>query len=245
MEVFYRVQVLLDGNKRELRSSSDALYPLKGTLVCEKCGGHILGSAPANGSQAPSHRYHCRCKGRGSLGVLDTHNLFVKFLEEVTPTDGTIKLFKEILRRTAAKKLGDTNKELKRLKDIEDDISAQIEDTLRSFLIDKTISAKEKDFFIERLESQRNDIKKQIAEQEQAQQLNEHTISYVCNFMAQPAKLWMDADLDSKKGFSADVIPEWLTHQPQGEKMSNGRFKSTLLCYSQQKKSLLTALIRL
>lgn len=210
IEVFHKVQILLDGNKRELRSSPDALYPLKGTLVCEKCGGHILGSAPANGSSNPSPRYHCRCKGHGSLGVLDTHNLFMRFLEEITPTDGTVKLFKEILRRTAAKKLGDANKELERLKDLEGRISTQIEDTLRSFLIEKTITAKEKEFFIERLESQREDIKAKIAEQEQAQRLNEHTISYVCNFITQPAKLWLDADLDSKKAFQQMLFPNGL-----------------------------------
>lgn len=40
------------------------------------------------------------------------HESFVKFLNEITPKDSTIKLFKEIIKRTASRKLADTNKNL-------------------------------------------------------------------------------------------------------------------------------------
>ena len=43
--------------------------------------------------------------------------LFVKLLEQITPTDDTIKLFKEIVRRTAARKLGNANREINNIKE--------------------------------------------------------------------------------------------------------------------------------
>ena len=40
------------------------------------------------------------------------HQLFVDFLEEIKPGEDTIKLLKEIVKRTAVKKLGDKTREL-------------------------------------------------------------------------------------------------------------------------------------
>ena len=212
LAVFNKVQTLLDSDKRELTRSLDDLYPLKDTLICAKCenGGHILGSAPLSGSGKKSPRYHCRCKGHGSMSIVEAHDLFVKLLEQITPTEGTIKLFKEIVRRTAAKKLGDANNEIKRLSKLEEKVSDQIETTLRSFLVEKSISKDEKEFYVSRLEAQRNDLKRQREEQERIQQLNESTIAYVCNFIDKPAKLWKDADLESKRAFQQILFPNGL-----------------------------------
>ena len=210
LAVFNKVQTLLDSDKRELTRSPDDLYPLKDTLICAKCGGHILGSAPLGGSGKKSPRYHCRGRGHGSMGLVEAHELFVKLLEQIAPTEGTIKLFKEIVRRTAAKKLGDANDEIKQLTKQEEKLSDQIAATLHSFLVEKSISKDEKKFFVERLEAQRSEIRKQREECERIQQLNESTITYVCNFIDKPAKLWKDADLESKRAFQQILFPNGL-----------------------------------
>ena len=210
LAVFNKVQTLLGSDKRALARSPDDLYPLKDTLICSKCGGHILGSAPVGGSGKKSPRYHCRGRGHGSMGIIDAHDLFVKLLEQITPTEGTIKLFKEIVRRTAARKLGDANNEIRKLTKQEEKLSGQIAATLHSFLVEKTISKEEKELFVGRLEAQRNEIRKQREEQERIQQLNESTITYVCNFIDKPAKLWKDADLESKRAFQQILFPNGL-----------------------------------
>ncbi len=210
LAVFNKVQTLLDSDKKTLTRSPDDLYPLKDTLVCAKCGGHILGSAPIGGSGKKSPRYHCRGRGHGSMAIVEAHELFVKLLEQITPTEGTIKLFKEIVRRTAARKLGDANNEIKELAKQEEKLSDQIAATLHSFLVEKSISKDEKEFFVERLEAQRSEIRKQREECERIQQLNESTITYVCNFIDKPAKLWKDADLESKRAFQQILFPNGL-----------------------------------
>lgn len=210
LETFSKVQEILNGKKKLFSPCPSSFYPLKDTLVCSRCGGHILASAPAGGSGKKSPRYHCRCKGHSSMGVVEAHDLFMELLERVTPTEGTIRLFKEIVRRTAARKLGDANREINRLHELESSLSDQIETTLHSFLIEKSISEEQKDFFTDRLEAQRKDVRRQIREQEEIQQLNEATITYVCNFIDKPAKLWRDADLESKRAFQQILFPNGL-----------------------------------
>lgn len=50
------------------------------------------------------------------MGIIEAHGLFVKLLEQITTTDGTIKLFKEIVRRTAARKLANANRKINNIK---------------------------------------------------------------------------------------------------------------------------------
>lgn len=49
-----------------------------------------------------------------------------------------------------------------------------------------------------------------IDELEHVQRLSESTIDYVCNFITKPAKLWMDADLETKQAFQATIFPNGL-----------------------------------
>lgn len=54
------------------------------------------------------------------------HQLFVDFLEEIAPNEGTVKLFEEIVKRTAAKKLGDTTRELTQHREAISDIDKKL-----------------------------------------------------------------------------------------------------------------------
>lgn len=53
---------------------------------------------------------------------------------------------------------------------------------------------------------------------ERVQQLNEATIEYVMNFMAKPAKLWRDSDLESRKAFQEILFPNGLHIDIKGRK---------------------------
>ena len=45
---------------------------------------------------------------------------------------------------------------------------------------------------------------------EESQRLNENVIEYICNFIPQPAKMWRDADLESKRAFQEILFPNGL-----------------------------------
>ena len=213
-ETFDRVQVLLNSRKRDSQSKNKTLYPLDGTILCECCGMPLHGDAPGDGSRKHHPRYYCRGGVKSGHGYIsakatDIHEAFNDFLQQVTPTEGTVRLFKEILKRTAIKRLGNVNTELEAIRRVEGEIDAKKNRALDSFLEGK-ISQEEKDSYTQALDDERLRLKERRMDAEKQQTLNEATIEYVCNLMDKPAKLWRDADLNSKRAFQQMLFPNGL-----------------------------------
>lgn len=217
LDTFKKNQIILSGTKRVLQISPDEMYPLKRTLVCSRCGRYLTASAPKGGSGKGSPRYHCRHKGHGSIGATETHLLFNEFLEQVTPNEDTIKLFKSIVKRTAAKKLGNANKQLAELHRQEDNLTEEKNKAYHAFL-NNQMSEEDKDAYVGSIETRREAVKKERMKLEHVQQLNEATIEYVMNFMTKPAKLWRDSDLESRKAFQEILFPNGLQIDIKGRK---------------------------
>ena len=209
IETFNKNQRILSGNKKTLITNDCALYPLRKLLICPDCGTKIRSSAPRGGGGKRFPRYHCTTKGHGSISTNEMHQLFVDFLNDITPNEGTIRLFKEIVKRTAAKKLGDTNKELAKCREEVSDIDKKLVDALDALLEGK-IDTEEKNRYSDALTLKRLDLHKRIDELERSQNLNESTIEYVCNFITKPAKLWKDADLETRQAFQNIMFPNGL-----------------------------------
>lgn len=209
IDTYNKNQRILSGNHCPLVPSNSELYPLRKLLICEDCGTLIRSSAPRSGSGKASPRYHCTTKGHGSIPIEEMHQLFVDFLEEITPSEGVIKLFKEIVKRTAAKKLGDTTRELAKCREAISDIDKKLIEAVDAML-EGRIGIDEKNRYSEALETKRQDLRREIDKLEQNQDLNEATIDYVCNFMTKPAKLWKDADLETKQAFQKMLFPKGL-----------------------------------
>jgi site-specific DNA recombinase len=209
LDVFKKNQKILTGNIRELTPSDDELYPLKHTLICDICGKPIRASAPTDGGGKKSPRYHCCEKGHGSISIKEMHRLYVDFLDTLMPTDETIKLFKATLRRTAAKKLNDTNAELAECRNELSDIDTKLNEAVDALLEGK-ISQEEKDRYTGSQLARRSETERRIMELEKIQQVNESTIDYVCSFITKPAKLWMDASLESRQAFQTTMFPNGL-----------------------------------
>lgn len=85
------------------------------------------------------------------------HQLFVDFLEEITPSGGVVKLFKEIVKRTAANKLGDTTRELAKCREAISDIDKKLIGAVGAML-EGRIDIDEKNRYSEALETKRQDL---------------------------------------------------------------------------------------
>lgn len=209
LETYNKNVKIIKGDLRNITPSDDELYPLKGTLICSKCGKPIRASAPRTGSGKRSPRYHCCEKGHGSIGIGEMHRLFVDFIQEITPTDGTVRLFKEVIKRTAAKKLSDTNAELAKCREGITTIDSKLNNALDALLEGK-IDQNEKARYTKALTLQREELDRKILELEKIQRISESTIEYVCNFITKPAKLWLDSDLESRQAFQTTMFPNGL-----------------------------------
>ena len=210
------IQTRLKANKRGTKVRDNNLYPLDGTILCphKDCNNCLRGDDPGNGSKKRIPRYYCRGgHKRGhkyeSAKASEIHTLFNDFLQQLTPTNGAIRLFKEVLKRTAAKKLSNANNELEAVSKAEKKLSDKKKAVL-DLLLEGKVTVEEKDFMLADVENEREALKSKRKELEEQQELNELTIEYVCNFMSQPAKLWRDADLESKKALQKLLFPKGL-----------------------------------
>jgi len=207
-ETYQRNQDILRG-VRQISTSPRFTneYPLKHTLLCDSCHKPLTGSAPRTGSGARSPRYHCtRCKGAGSISVAKMEGAFQELLEDITPTDGTIKLFKTIVKRTAVKKLTNVNKQISSLRESLNKIDNDINKATQRYF-DDDISKEEKDMFQQAKRIDRIELEGRIDDLEGVQRLNEGTIDYVCNFIDKPVKMWRDADMESKIMLQKMIMP--------------------------------------
>ncbi len=209
LEIYEKNQRILKGSKQEYTQHEDALYPLLHTLKCGCCGKDLLASAPRGGSGKPSPRYHCRDSRHGSVNILEAHNVFNNFLQQITPEDSTIKLFKEIVRRTAALKLGKINQEISTLENQKNALSDRRLKAINAFL-DGAICQEEKDAVCDSIDKDKNIVELERERLSKIQKLNEATIDYVCNFITMPAKLWRDSNLEAKQAFQKMLFPNGL-----------------------------------
>ena len=97
-------QDILDGKnetQRHFALRKRPEYPLKSVLLHQPCGKPVYASAPrTGGGKSHSPRYQCnRCKGSGSIKSEALHDQFEQLLDSIKPTEGILKLFKEVVIR--------------------------------------------------------------------------------------------------------------------------------------------------
>ena len=223
LEIYEKNQRILNGSYEPHEESDSSLYPLHKTICCAICGAemtdeerstkiekgklpYLRSSAPTSGSGKRNPRYSCKCKGHGSALASEVHQVFEDYLRQITPEEGTIKLFKEIVKRTAFKKLGNINKEIGEYEQKRVELSVNKQKAIAAML-DGKITQEEKEEYIVGLNTERNEIDDKLNELRQSQMLRETDIEYVCNFMHNPAKLWRDGDLETKQAIQKMIFP--------------------------------------
>lgn len=219
LETFKHNQAILEGRKPDEATPRFAMdYPLKHALLCVKCNKPLTGSAPTNGSGKPSPRYGCaRCKGTGTIPTEKAHKLWEAFLEDVTPTDKMITLFKTVVRRVASEKLSDISKQLAELRSQQHKIDEDMRKATQEYL-DGNITKDIMDDYQSNLRLKRVDLGLEIDELTDIQRLNEDMISYVCNHMTAPAIMWHDSDTATKVEFQKMITVSGIVFDIKNEK---------------------------
>lgn len=77
-------------------------------------------------------------------------------------------------------------------------------------LLDGRVSRAEKERCPKAQMRKRKELDKRILKLEQDQRISESAIDSVCSFIAKPAKLWADANLESRQAFQATMFPNGL-----------------------------------
>lgn len=219
-DLFDKVQRVLAqqskrANKKDKRKIGvNPAYPFAKWLMCPNCHKNYRGSAPRSGNGAHFARYGCsskECVGKSKSMKADLlHAHFADMLGDITPTEGVLKLYKEILDRQAIKQLGNINKRLDAQRKRLGELDKERLEALRN-ANNGSLSSDEKDEVIAYITADKAEILENISELEEQQQVKQSAIEYALNFMHDVKRLWIDADPDLKIRFQKMIFPEGLT----------------------------------
>lgn len=209
-EVFWQNQEILKRKSKPYliglkHEAINEMAPLSKFILCVNCHKHMTRSNPGG-----EYRYYCArgtCRGTSSVVAEDIHAKFVELLGQIEPKKSTIKLMKEILKRTAVKELGNLNHDLSKLRARLDEIALSRSKAIDKYVNDK-ISEEQKDSFINELDTEKLELTTQVAELEERQSISENSIDYALNFMGNIAKQWSDAPFELRQKFQHLIFPQ-------------------------------------
>lgn len=182
------------------RSANNPLFPLRKLVVCEECGVTLTGSTSTgrHGKKYPNYHHHDKtCQKRKSIPKAVFEQMFVEYLDSITPGPEYEKLFKAVVLdiwKNNYKRIDEANLKL------EKQITALACERQKVF--DFHIAGKYTD---EEFEEQKTLIGKRIAEKRSLmrekweEELNmeevlEHCFSYIRN----TAAAWVKADYPTR-----------------------------------------------
>ena len=147
--LFFEVQEVLEGKKRIqfVKSTSEDSLPLRGFLLCPKCGKQLTGSA-SKGRHSYYYYYHCISSCGTRYKAPEMNDYFVSELQRYMPKPGVAELYKMIVKDVYVQQNGsqsDGRKELLMQIQAENDRLSKARDLLLDDSIDssdyKTIKA--------------------------------------------------------------------------------------------------------
>ncbi|GAA4445141.1 recombinase family protein [Ravibacter arvi] len=101
-DLFYRVQDVLDGRKKrqfQLKVVANENLPLRGFLVCPKCGRVLTGSASKGNTKHYAY-YHCYLGCNFRFRADNANSQFCSILKKYVPRQEMIELYKVVLQQT-------------------------------------------------------------------------------------------------------------------------------------------------
>ena len=145
------------------------------------------------------------------------HPQFEDLLTLITPTSGTLKLLKELLKRQVKKELGDVNRDVKRLRDSLDENSAYKQRVLSKFINDQ-LSEDDKDAALVGVSKEQLRLQEELLGLERKQTTSEASIELALGFMGSIHKHWKTAPLELKQAYQELVFPEGFIYDISSKK---------------------------
>ena len=98
-DVFYKVQNILQGKKRVQGGYfAKEELPLRGSLFCSNCGGHVTGSASRSKTGKRHFYYHCNHCSNERFPAEKVNESFSELLSKIKFKDNVEKLYEAILK---------------------------------------------------------------------------------------------------------------------------------------------------
>ena len=229
-ELFYEVQSILEGRKKPNTKYSkiNDTYPLRGHLICSKCGKTLTGSS-ALGNGGKYYYYHCTngCNERFKNEVM--HQYFNGWLSSITVKEDVARLYLAVMEDIFKEKGFDRDKEIKKLQ-------AKINENKELLKGSALKLAKDDiDKFVY------NTVREKVNEEnlKYGQQINEYNkiesgfaqyVRYGISLLSNLKEYYSNATIDNKQIMLGLIFPEKLTYTNNNFQTTKPNEILTLLC---------------
>ena len=212
-ELFYKVQDVLDGRKRNVptkNTKKDELL-LRGFLICRKCGQLITGSA-SKGNGGRYVYYHCRkgCNERFKADV--ANDLFIKGLSQTTPPTDALDAFKYVIKQTFSNNEQDKTQQLIQIRNQIAKVQERINNA-QSLMLDGDINAIEYKEIKNRLTPEIEKLNRQLADTSAFDSSYNTYVADGVSLLGNLAQAFIDGDLYTKHQIIGSIFPEKLTFE--------------------------------
>ena len=230
-KVFYRVQNIIKGRSvdRTKKNTRKPQLPLRGHLLCPRCGSVLTGSGSTGGSGKTYYYYHCQhgCKER--FRADSANDLVVEFFDSIninnTIQDIYIQMCKSIFKEESRSRKNDSKIIAKQIKEKKERL-----DKVDDMYIDG-------DFDKESYTRKKSKLLDEIAILEQNAYANKPKINNMdymvknsLNILTNLSNVWDKADLETKDLIISSIIPEKLIFENKNYRTGNTDRLLSLLC---------------
>ncbi len=209
--LFYDVQDVLDGRKKNQLAKiyADDNMPLRGFLICPKCGKALTGSA-SKGSKKRYHYYHCTssCGWR-----YNAHRMNEKFLDELrkyVPHPFLINMYTTVINQEYKSQTKDQHQEYKilveRLTEAEKEFA-----TARKLLLKEQIETSDYRTIKADCEKKINILEAKLISYSHKAEKIEPLLEKAANSLSCLDKLYKEGSVVKKRQIISSIFPEKLT----------------------------------
>ena len=212
--LFYEVQDVLEGRKRNLPVSpfcQQEQLPLRGFLVCAKCGRTLTGSA-SKGRSARYYYYHCKGTCKERFKASEANENFFGLLKSVS-SQKKLLLTYELIMSDAYKKNGQSKSaELQKAK-AELETSRKRIDNAQMLMLDGKLDVSDYQKIKAKLEPEMERLAVRVAGLGKGNVNERAIIEFGFSFLNNLHELFTSADLDRKRYLLGSTFPEKLVYE--------------------------------
>lgn len=220
---FYEVQDLLKGRRKNIPSKNTRKeeLPLRGFLLCPKCGGNLTGSA-SHGRSSKYFYYHChppRCNER--VKAAEANKEFLKLIEITNVTQEGFKVYGEIVEQIFRENHSDKSHRTKKIKE---EISKhnQRVNKAQQMMLDNAIGLDEYREIKSKTQPEIDRLTREFMQLSVTDSEYKHYCDEGTNVVQHLTKVYTDADVIIKQKLIGSIIMEKLVFE-------NGNYRTAQL----------------
>lgn len=209
-ELFYDVQNVLDGKKKSKHKYSliNAAYPMRGHLICPRCGKTLTGSS-ALGNGGKYYYYHCTkgCKERYKSDV--AHNAFEIWLNDISIKPEIASLYLAIMEDVFKTNEGDREADIKKL-NLEVDKNLEMMDKAAKKLVNDELDKYGYNRLKESLSKENSVLRSRIADLKATESGFQEYYRYGLSLLSNMGHYYRAANIENRQKMLGLIFPEKL-----------------------------------